>query len=120
MSAKVRLAWLWLDLTDFSLSIQTMFFKCESTEMLFYHTGHPLSVYLLIPGAPGALTSLERRVLGPDPAQGHLLSFPVPAQTWFTRLVEAATPDQFCLFSCCLAPGFHIKDFQAEILENIK
>ena len=49
---------------------------------------------------------------------------PVPAQTWFTRLVEvegeAASQEEYCLFSCCLAPGFHIQDFQAEILENIK
>ena len=105
-----------------------MFFKCESTEMLFYHTGHPLSVYLLPQGAAGAVASLERRVLGPDLVQGEVLSFPVPAHTWFTRLVEVEvevettgdTQDQFCLFSCCLAPGFHIKDFQAEILENIK
>ena len=92
--------------------------------MLFYHSGHPLAVYLLPQGAPGALASLERRVLGPDLVQGEVLSFPVPAHTWFTRVVEVEatgdTQDQFCLFSCCLAPGFHINDVQAEILENIK
>ena len=88
--------------------------------MLFYHCGHPMSVYLLAPGQAGDVTSLERKVLGPHPHQAHLISISVPANTWFTRLVEAENNQEFCLFSCCLAPGFHIKDFQAEILENIK
>ena len=66
------------------------------------------------------MARLERVVVGPEVAQGELLSFPVPAHTWFTRLVEAPSQEDFSVFSCCLAPGFHIKDFQAEILENIK
>ena len=102
------------------MSSKTMFFKCDSTEMLFYHSGHPLSVYLLAPGSAGCVTSLERRVLGPDLAQGEVLSLPVPAQTWFTRLVEADSQQEFSVFSCCLAPGFDIRDFQAEVLENIE
>ena len=49
-----------------------MFFRCESVEMLFYHTGHPLSVYLLPPGTPGAPSGLQRKVLGPDVARGQV------------------------------------------------
>ena len=97
-----------------------MFFQCQSTEMLFYHSGHPLTVYLVPPGSPGDLSSLQRLVLGPDTAGGEVLSLAVPSNTWFTRLVESDQEEDYCLFSCCLAPGFHINDFQAEILENIK
>ena len=49
-----------------------MFFRCESTEMLFYHSGQPLSLYLLPQGVPGTVAALERRVLGPDVAKGQV------------------------------------------------
>ena len=48
-----------------------------------------------------------------------MISFPVPKNTWFTRLVEAENDDEFTLFSCCLAPGFHIDDFSAKSLKNL-
>ena len=97
-----------------------MFFQCQSTEMLFYHSGHPMSIYLLPPGACGVISNLKRTVLGPNLQTGQVISYAVPANTWFTRLVEADQPEDYCLFSCCLAPGFHVNDFRAEVLENIK
>ena len=30
-----------------SPTLETMMFKCLSTEMLFYHTGLPMSIYIL-------------------------------------------------------------------------
>ena len=67
---------------------------------------------------------MKRVILGPRVDQGQVLAFPVPADTWFTRLVD--TPEDpgnmtvdYSLFSCSLAPGFHINDFQAKILRNI-
>ena len=102
------------------MTFKTMFFQCQSTEMLFYHSGHPMSVYLLPPGAGGDLSNLQKVVLGPDLASGQVVSYAVPPNTWFTRLVEAQDTEDYCVFSCCLAPGFHINDFRAEVLENIK
>lgn len=101
-----------------ALSQETMFFKCLSTEMLFYHAGHPLTVYMLQEGA-SRLEDLSRVVVGPDVERGQRLSFPVPANTWFTRLVEADHADDFSLFSCSLAPGFNIDDFDAEKIRNL-
>ena len=97
-----------------------MFFQCQSTEMLFYHAGTNMSIYVLPHGRGADLANLERTVLGPHIARGQVISFAVPAKTWFTRLVEADSQEDYCLFSCCLAPGFHINDFKAEIFENIK
>ena len=97
-----------------------MFFQCQSTEMLFYHAGTNMSIYVLPHGRGADLANLERTVLGPHIARGQVISFAVPANTWFTRLVEADSQEDYCVFSCCLAPGFHINDFKAEIFENIK
>ena len=86
--------------------------------MLFYHHGHPLTVYVVDQGID-QIQNLRRVVLGPDVDQGHVLAFPVPADTWFTRVVEAEHESQYTVFSCSLAPGFHIDDFQAAKLENV-
>ena len=69
---------------------RTMFFRCQSTEMLFHHAGLPLAVLILGPEA-GTAQDLRRVVLGPRVDQGHVLAFPVPADTWFTRLVKHRT-----------------------------
>ena len=64
---------------------------------------------------------LKHVILGPQVDQGHVLAFPVPADTWFTRLVDTTEESSvdYSLFSCSLAPGFHIADFKAEILRSI-
>ena len=95
-----------------------MFFKCQSTEMLFYHHGHPLTVYVVDNGVD-EIQVLHQVVLGPDVDQGHVLAFPVPADTWFTRVVEAEHESQYTVFSCSLAPGFHTEDFQAAKLRIV-
>ena len=65
------------------------------------------------------ISQLRRVVLGPEVDKGHVLAFPVPADTWFTRVVEADDQDDYSLFSCSLAPGFHQDDFKARKLEEI-
>ena len=100
------------------LDLDTMFFKCQSTEMLFYHAGHPLSVYIVNDGAT-SLSELRKVTLGPEVNQGQVLAFPVPADTWFTRVVESDHQDDYSLFSCSLVPGFHIEDFNATKLKDI-
>ena len=94
----------------------TMFFKCQSTEMIYYHHGDPLTIYLL----PECGGELEKVVLGLDVAHGEVLAYAVPKNRWFTRLVESCDKDAYTLFSCSLAPGFDQKDFEAETLETIR
>ena len=80
--------------------------------MLFYHHGHPLTIYIVNDG-DNDISQLRMVVLGPEVDSGQMLAFPVPANTWFTRVVDAEQQDGYSLFSCSLAPGFHIDDFMA-------
>ena len=122
-----------------SPTMETMMFKCLSTEMLFYHTGLPMSIYILekvnvtiksyifpdILSSQDATSAQDMKhvILGPRVDQGHVLAFPVPADRWFTRLVDTPATQEmsgdFTLFSCSLAPGFHIADFKATKLRNV-
>ena len=86
--------------------------------MLFHHHGHPLTIYIANDGVTD-ISQLRRVVLGPEVDKGHVMTFPVPANTWFTRVVEADNQDDYSLFSCSLAPGFHIDDFMASKLGEI-
>ena len=106
----------------------TVFFRCQSTEMLFHHRGAPLTVYTLQDSDQDQeqdkdkdqdqdSSRLSRVVLGAGPEQQ--LALPVPARTWFTRLLESDDPADFTLFSCALAPGFHIEDFEAAPLSDL-
>ena len=95
---------------------RTMFFKCQSTEMIFYHYGDPLTIYLL----PKDGGELDKVVVGLDVAQGEVVAFAVPKDCWFTRLVESCQEDAYTLFSCSLAPGFDARDFEAEALETVR
>ena len=79
---------------------RTMFFRCQSTEMLFHHAGLPLAVLILGPEAASA-RDLRRVVIGPRVDQGHVLAFPVPADTWFTRLVKHKTRKNNSVFTEC-------------------
>ena len=98
------------------VSPKTMFFKCQSTEMIFYHYGDPLTIYLL----PEDGGELVKHVVGLDVAHGQVAAFAVPKDRWCTRLVECCNEDAYSLFSCSLAPGFDPKDFEAETLETIR
>ena len=66
---------------------------------------------------------MKHVVLGPRVDQGQVLACPVPADRWFTRLVDTPVTEEmsvdFTLFSCSLAPGFHIADFKARKLRNV-
>ena len=101
------------------VNMNTMFFKCQSTEMLFYHAGQPMSIYMVTKNDVKDTKDLERVILGPNPDLGHVLCFPVPSDTWFTRLVETGGDQDYTLFSCCLAPGFDQLDFQAKVLYEV-
>merc|ERR1712106_173375 len=95
---------------------KTMFFKCQSTEMIFFHYGDPFTIYLL----PEDGGELEKAVVGLDAAHGEVVSYAVPKDRWFTRLVESCQEEAYTLFSCSLAPGFDESDFEAETLEIVR
>ena len=78
-----------------------------------------MSIYMVTNQEAKDLKDLQHVVLGPDPDLGHVLCFPVPSDTWFTRLVEAGGEEDYTLFSCCLAPGFDQTDFQAKLLCDV-
>lgn len=89
--------------------------------MLFHHAGGPMTVRIVDEGA-ARVEDLRRVVLGPNVDQGHVLALPLPAGTWFTRLVEptdSGSEEGFCVFSCVMAPGFHPDDVVTQTLETI-
>jgi len=97
-------------------STQTMFFKCRSTEMLFFHAGEQLTIYLLDENS----SDLSTKVLGLDVANGQVPGLAVPGGTWFTRLVQSGDKNSaYSLFSCALAPGFDQRDFTARRLGEL-
>jgi len=97
-------------------STQTMFFKCRSTEMLFFHAGEPLTIYFLDEKS----SDLSTKVLGLDVPSGQVPGLAVPGGTWFTRLVQSGDKNSaYSLFSCALAPGFDQRDFTARRLGEL-
>merc|ERR1711884_866729 len=47
------------------VTMKTIFFKCQSTEMLFHHAGGPMTVRIVDEGA-ARVEDLRRVVLGPN------------------------------------------------------
>ena len=69
----------------------TTFFRVQSTEMIHWYQGEPLTLYYM-PDANS--TELEKVVLGPDHEQFH---FCFPRHCWFTRLCLTDKKDWFSL-----------------------
>ena len=53
------------------ISLETMFFKCESTEMLFHHSGHPMTIYILDKEDVTDIKDLQRVILGQYVEKGN-------------------------------------------------
>merc|ERR1719244_1902726 len=69
-----------LQKNDGALTDQTMFFRCQSTEMMFYHYGDPLVIYIR---TENKQEELEKVVLGPNVDKGQTISYPIPKNKWF-------------------------------------
>ena len=70
----------------------------------FFHLGSPVTYYLIHPSG-----ELETVVMGPDPAQGHLLQLAVRGGTWkASQLPEG----EYGLVSEAVAPGFEYEDME--------
>jgi len=98
----------------------TMFFQLQSSEMLFYHYGDPLLIYILEEKENEQKVLKKAAVLGTRVDIGECLSFVFPKGSWFTRLVEKSDTDgkdpsqpSYTVYSCSLVPGFDIRDFRS-------
>ena len=74
----------------------------QSDILHFFHLGDPVTYYLIHPDG-----SLETVVMGPDPAQGHLLQLPVKGGTWKASHLPNG---DYGLISEVVAPGFEYED----------
>merc|ERR1711860_415687 len=90
-----------------SPSLNTKMFKCQSTEMVFYHAGLPVSIYIVTKDTVGP-RSLKHVILGPEVDKGHVLSFASPAGAWFTRCVDTDSGEgglDYSVVSVVLTPA---------------
>lgn len=79
--------------------------RIQSDEIWHFYAGDPLTVHVILPNG-------ERQdlLLGPDVANGQTFQAVVPAGAWFGS--QVATPGQFALVGCTVAPGFDFADFE--------
>ena len=96
------------------LDNSTTFFRVQSTEMIHWYQGEPLTLYYM-PDANS--TELEKVVLGPDHDQFH---FCFPRRCWFTRLCLTENKDGFSLVGATVAPGFDFKDLETRTYGELK
>lgn len=80
------------------------FHRIQSDELWFFHLGQALEIFYIIGG------ELKSVILGSDIQNGEVLSFKVPANTWFASKVKQEAG--FALVSCTVAPGFDFADFE--------
>ncbi len=84
----------------------------QSDIVHFFHAGGPIAYILLHPGG-----RLERRVMGPDLAQGQVLQMTVPGGVWkASTLLEGS----YGLISEAVAPGFDYRDRELATPEQIQ
>jgi predicted cupin superfamily sugar epimerase len=79
----------------------------QSDIMHYFHTGDPISYYLLNPDG-----SIQIIVLGPDPTQGHKMQMMVKGGTWKASKVSVNGKYGYGLIGEAVAPGFDYSDMQ--------
>lgn len=79
--------------------------RLKSDELWHFYLGGPLTVAQILPDG-----SVERAVLGPDPAAGHAQQLVVPAGRWFGSYPEPGT--KYAFVGCTVSPGFDFEDFE--------
>lgn len=80
------------------------FHKLKSDEMWYYHSGSPLTIYMISPD--GILTTSQ---LGLDIEKGEVPQVLVPKNYIFG---SAMNNEGYALVGCMVSPGFDFKDFQ--------
>lgn len=87
------------------------FHRIQSDELWFFHLGQPLEIYYIFEG------EIKSVILGSNIQSGEVLSFKVPANTWFASKVKSGK--KFSLVSCTVAPGFDFADFELAKREEL-
>lgn len=88
----------------------------QSDIMHYFHTGDPITYYMLLPNG-----HLETVVLGPDPTAGHQMQMMVRGGTWKASKIPVNGKYGYGLIGEAVAPGFEYADMQlgqtAKLLE---
>ena len=79
----------------------------QSDIMHYFHTGDPITYYMMKPNG-----SLQTTVLGPDPTQGHQMQMMVKGGTWKASKIPANGKYGYGLIGEAVAPGFEYADMQ--------
>lgn len=83
---------------------KSCFHRIQSDELWFFHKGNPIEIYYIFKG------ELVKVTLGKNLEKGHVLSFMIPANTWFAAKLKHSRG--FALVSCTVSPGFEFDDFE--------
>jgi predicted cupin superfamily sugar epimerase len=79
----------------------------QSDIMHYFHTGDPITYYMLnIDG------SLQKTILGPDPTLGHQMQMMVKGGTWKASKISTDGKYGYGLIGEAVAPGFEYADMQ--------
>lgn len=87
------------------------FHRLKSDEVWYYHSGSPLTIYMLSP--EGELTTHQ---LGLDIEKGQLPQVVVPKNYIFG---SAQNEEGYALVGCMVAPGFDFSDFELFTREKL-
>ena len=88
------------------------FHRVSRDETWHFYRGDPFCLYLLFPDR-----SHKTITMGPDPLQGHMLQFTVPARIW--QAGELIKGGHYALFGCTVTPGFTGDCFEAGNREQL-
>ncbi|MFT2090805.1 cupin domain-containing protein [Paraglaciecola sp. 2405UD69-4] len=83
------------------------FHKNQSDIMHYFHTGDPITYYLLHPDG-----RLETHVMGPDPTKGHKMQMLVKGGIWKASKIPTDGDFGYGLIGEAVAPGFEYSDMQ--------
>lgn len=88
--------------------------KINSSELWMFHSGDPLTVVELLPGAEGGggEGGVRTTILGPDLGAGQTFVHDVPGGTFFGAHCVDDGKAGFSLVTCVVSPGFDYKDWQ--------
>ncbi len=87
------------------------FHRLRSDELWYFHAGSAIVVHVIAPN--GTLTTIT---LGTEVDDGQQLCCIIPAEHWFSAIVEEE--HSYGLVSCVVAPGFDFADFELAERKN--
>lgn len=83
-------------------------FHCNRSDIVhFFHSGDPVTYYLLTPSG-----ELQQKVLGPDPVAGQHPQMVVPGGIWKASRLPEDGQHGYALLGEAVSPGFEYKDME--------